>query len=254
MYSQKIPCLSDYGNDCPKCGGTGYIMIKNEIEGYGEIEEAKACPVCKGQKRTSDVTGVPVKYFDANLTSFDFKIYSANTQGLQKVINSYFEKYELCKKQNKGLYLWSKTPGTGKTFLTCCLARSIMMKYDLQMRFVTVLDYLRAVAESCNRQQGTEDTSEIYRECELLVLDDLGTQKNGEWQEQEIFRLINERQNNGKIMLFTSNYPPEQLRLSDRTIDRILKGSIVLQMPEESIRRMKAQKEQERFLKEILGN
>ena len=85
----------------------------------------------------------------------------------------------------------------------------------------------------------------------MLVLDDIGTQKTGDWQQQELFRLINERSNAGKLIIFTSNMLPEKLNVDSRTIDRIRKMSIVLQMPEESIRLKKAQAEQNEFLKRI---
>jgi len=45
---------------------------------------------------------------------------------------------------------------------------------------------------------------------------------------------------------------PEDLDLDDRTIDRIMKKSVVLQMPEESIRNRKAKEEQDSFLMDIL--
>ena len=126
-----------------------------------------------------------------------------------------------------------------------------MVKYDLRMRFITVPDYLAMVGESYKRQQGANDESAVYRECDLLIFDDLGTQKTGEWQEQEIFRLINERLNSGKITIYTANMPPENLNIGERTIDRILKTSVVLQMPEEGIRQKQAKQEQDRFLKDI---
>ena len=85
----------------------------------------------------------------------------------------------------------------------------------------------------------------------MLVLDDIGTQKTGDWQQQELFRLINERSNAGKLINFTSNMPPEKLNVDSRTVDRIQKMSIVLQMPEESIRLKKAQAEQNEFLRRI---
>ena len=72
-------------------------------------------------------------------------------------------------------------------------------------------------------------------------------------QDQELFRLINCRLENGCVTIFTSNIPPEKLALNDRTKDRIIKESVVIQMPEESIRRKKAASEQQAFLQSILG-
>lgn len=174
-----------------------------------------------------------------------------NLDKLQQVVRSFVDNYGKWKEAGKGLYLWSKTPGSGKTFLSCCVAKSAMMKNNLKMRFITTPDYLAKVGDSYKRQQGSLDESQIYRDCALLVLDDLGTQKNGDWQEQELFRLINERLNTGCITIFTANMAPEELKIDNRTIDRIRKSSIVLQMPEESIRLKKAQEEQERFLENI---
>lgn len=245
---KKADAALNYGNECQKCNGTGYITSQDK---EGRLM-SEPCPECRKKERSGDTTGIPTKYHDTDLNSFHFDVYGVNMDEIKEVITRYFEKYLMCEKQGKGLYLWSKTTGSGKTFLSCCLARSIMIKFDLKMKFITAPDYLKAVVESYNRQQGTEDVSEIYRTCALLVLDDLGAQKGGEWQEQEIFRLINERQNEGKITFITSNYPPEQLKTSDRVIDRIIKNSLTLRMPEESIRRKNAQKEQEQFLKELL--
>lgn len=100
---------------------------------------------------------------------------------------------------------------------------------------------------------GTEDLSERYRLCDLLILDDIGAQKTGDWQEQEIFRIVNERLNNRRITIFTSNMPPEKLNVGSRTIDRIRKMSVVVQMPEESIRLKKAQDEQDAFLRKVFS-
>lgn len=127
-----------------------------------------------------------------------------------------------------------------------------MIKHDLRMRFITVPDYLVKVGESYKRQQGEYDESAVYRECDLLIFDDIGSQKSGEWQQQEIFRIINERLNTRKTIIFTSNMCPEDLNLNDRIIDRIMKNSVVLQMPEEAIRRKEAKEEQDSFLRDIL--
>lgn len=155
-------------------------------------------------------------------------------------------------KQGKGLYLWSKTTGSGKTFLACCLARSLMMKYDLQMRFITAPDYISVVGDSYKRDRGELDSSEVYRECKLLVLDDIGAQADKDWQRQELFRLINKRMEDGNVTIYTSNMSTDNLNVDARTRDRIVKVSVELQMPEESLRRKKAEMEQNEFLKEVL--
>lgn len=240
---------------CPVCGGSGWETYNpGEILGYGVPQDyVRPCSRCRAQRRMQDETGVPPQFRDADLGKFGFESYSHDMGKLRKIAEDFLGHYrERWEKSGKGLYLWSKTPGSGKTFLSCCIGKSVMIKHDLRMRFITLPDYLSKVGESYKRQPGERDGSAVYRECDLLILDDIGTQKNGEWQSQEIFRIINERLNTGKVIIYTSNMCPEDLNMDERIIDRIMKKSVVLQMPEESIRRQEAKKEQDDFLKGIL--
>lgn len=237
--SQKAPY------SCGSCTAfcmNGLRLCKEKIEINGEEVEREVFIKCPnaGEVRGKDVTGIPSLYYDADYSKFNFNTYSTPITGIKKITDSFFREYKTWGDKGKGLYLWSETPGSGKTMLSCCLAKSIMVKYDLQMRFVTVPDYLSLVAESYKRDKGKEDKSEVYRNCSLLVFDDIGTQKEGSWQEQELFRIINQRTQNGLITVYTSNSSPEELHIGSRTIDRIIKSSVVIRMPEESIRRKQA--------------
>lgn len=254
MWQQSTAALNC---DCPVCHGSGWeIYNPGYIEGYGVPQDyARPCPRCKGQARANDRTGVPPQFEDAGLERFGFNSYSRSVENLKKITTDFLYKYkERWEANGKGIYLWSRTPGSGKTFLACCIGKSVMVKHDLQFRFITAPDYLAKVGDSYKRDRGDIDETEVYRKCSLLVLDDLGAQKSGEWQEQELFRLINERLNAGKISIYTSNMPPDSLNLDSRAIGRIKKTAIVLQMPEESIRDKQTQAEQDDFLKDIIGN
>lgn len=254
MSQESRPTQSGYGNECPVCHGTGWEVYSHEVEGYPTpLLLARICPRCKGRRRVNDQTGIPPEYRDADISKFDYSVYQRNTDRMAKVFTSFVEDFEKWGRQGKGLYLWSKTPGSGKTFLACCIARSLMIKYDLQMRFITVPDYIDTVGEKIKRARGEEDRSKVYQECDVLVFDDIGAQSSGEWQQQEIFRLVNRRMENGKITIYTSNMSTDSLNVGPRTRDRIIKASIELQMPEESIRKKKAEREQQNFLQEVLN-
>ncbi len=248
---------SNYGNDaCPICRGTGWESYIATVLDYGapvNLNYCKPCTKCSGVRRTADRTGVPDEYYDADMSKFKFDSYSADMSKIKRFADSFFGDYQKWMNNSKGLYLWSKTPGSGKTFLACCMAKSVMIKYDVQMRFVTAPDYIAAVGDSYKRERGEIDGSQIYRECGLLVLDDIGAQAgNKDWHKQEMFRLINTRMSKGLVTIYTSNMPPEDLNVDDRTKDRIIKTAICIRMPEESIRRRKAVNAQDEFLKSIM--
>ena len=242
--------------ECPVCHGMGWELYTATVTDYGVPEEvtyARICPRCKGGHRAIDRTGTPKEYHDADLGKFDFGAYACDMDKMQNLCHSFLGHFADWERAGKGLYLWSKTPGSGKTFLACCLAKSVMMKYDLSMRFVTAPDYIDSVGQSYKRERGEEDPSQIYRECGILVLDDIGAQADKDWQKQEMFRLINRRMEDGNITIYTSNMSTDTLNVDARTRDRIIKTSIELRMPEESIRKKKAAAEQRAFLAGVMG-
>lgn len=240
---------------CPVCGGSGWELYYRAEEMYGGAmaQFARPCERCRGKMRGEDFTRVPPQFRNADIGKFNFKSYSVNIDKIKKLAMSVVNDFKKWETAGKGLYLWSKTPGSGKTFLACCIAKSIMIKYDLQMRFTTSPDYISAVGDSYKRERGERDESEIFRNCKILIMDDIGAQQGKEWQQQELFRIINKRLSEGNITFYTANMPPEKLNLEDRTIDRIIKTCVTIQMPEESIRSKKAKSEQDRFLKDVVG-
>lgn len=248
----RVVSVSGNKETCPICGGSGWEMYSAPAEIYGGkmAQFAKKCSKCGG-KRDEDVSGIPFQ--ECDITRFNFKVYSVSIDKIEKIALSIVDNFKKWENAGKGLYLWSKTSGSGKTYLASCIARSLMIKYGLKVKFITCPDYIAAVGDSYKRERGEQDKSEIFRSCQLLILDDIGAQIGRDWQSQELFRLINKRMSERLITFYTSNMAPENLNLDDRIINRIVKSSIVIQLPEESIRLKKARDEQEKFLKDIIG-
>lgn len=254
---------------CPTCKGNGWILYKPDsrlfydIYGDTEIEPneyAKPCPDCHGGKNQryrdaneKDLTGVPEAFRFADISKFKYDVYAADTRMLKRIVKSFVEDYEKWENEGRGLYIWSAMPGSGKTFLASCLGKSIMVSKDRKFRFISTPDYLALVGESYKRERGEADPSEVYRTCELLVLDDIGAQMSKEWQQQELFRLIDMRMKAQKITIYTSNHPTQSLNVDDRIKSRISAMSVMIQMPEESVREKQAADNRKDFLDRVLG-
>lgn len=256
MEQQKAKVASTFGSsECLDCGGSGWELFPKYVEEYEEtLLFARRCSKCFG-KIYRDLTGVPEQFADTDIDKFDFNAYPDKylngMEKLKKIACSMLADWKEWDLQSRGLYLWSKTPGSGKTFLACCIGKSVMMKYNLQMRFISAVDYISLVGESYKRERHEADASEIFRKCKLLVLDDIGSQISRDWQEQELFKLIDTRNAEGLITVYTSNLSPENLKLEERTKSRIIDRSIVIQMPEESVRLKKSQQRQQKFLQAL---
>ena len=244
-------------NSCPKCHGSGWVLYESSdgtAELYGEpvmIEYAKRCNCMTNAFVSEDRTEFPTIYQDCDIYKFDWNAYGVNTDDMKRVAFSFFNQFEKWQKESKGLYIWSKTPGSGKTYLSACVAKSVMLRTQKVVKYITPVDYMDKV--SIGYKDKTIEPARVYRECSLLVLDDIGTQIQSEWHSQELFRLIDYRTVNNLPTIITSNYKVEDLKIDERTKSRILKSSIVLHMPEVSVRNKMAAAEQGDFVNRILG-
>ena len=249
---------------CPKCKGRGYITYlessKNHKDVYGDrefdLEYVRKCDACNGFKATAeDLTNVPDEYREACLPKFNWDIYGIDLNGRKRIAESFFKDFKKWADKSNGLYIYSKTAGSGKTFLACCLGKSVMMKYNLRFKFITAPDYFDKVSEGYALQKqgvGGSSPADIYKECELLVFDDIGAQMDKAWQSQELFKLINERVNRGLVTIYTSNVQLTKLNIDERIKSRILGTTIEFPMPEVPIREIKQRSNQNDFLNKVL--
>ena len=114
-----------------------------------------------------------------------------------------------------GLYLWSPTPGTGKTALAITAIRETIRlgKVRRLASFFTMQDIIEICRQTFPEQTLLEDHpigSRLF-ESELLVIDDVGKGRLTEWASSEYFRVINRLYNECRPVIFTSNLPPSGL-------------------------------------------
>lgn len=240
---------------CKKCRDLGYVFVEENLEDYGYHQYAKVCPVCKAGNPDDQriKAGLPRKFFATCFPDFKFESYSGDTEDIKKIAGSFFRDFEKWKDDALGLYLWSNIRGSGKTMLSCALSNSLMIKYGISVRFVTVPDYLDYLKHSFSRKPEETDHARQYRECDLLILDDFGAEKNGTWQNQELFRLVDYRYTKQLPVIVTANSPVNQLECNARIIDRLYDMTVMLQLPEEGIRMKKADDRKRRFLSSVIS-
>ena len=251
---------------CPTCKGVGMIVFSQE--GYEDGQKAcfaSPCPTCKGGldvrtetvKRLSDIPSV---YYDKGYQSFNWNIYR-DSDGKQidmskrrMIVEDFLKNYRKWKSKGYGLYLNSKTKGTGKTFLASCICNELMELYGIRTKFVNATKILDI------SKSGDKESPDIYKRepirllsnCELLVLDDIGQKKNGEnWINEVMFTIVDDRMNNGLVTLYTSNLEVGALPLDPRIIDRISKTSISMTLPEYNVRLNESYDDKVIFLKDI---
>jgi len=174
-----------------------------------------------------------------SFSSSNFDIFS-NKDEIKKIY-SLMEKW--CQKDSEKtlIYLLGNT-GTGKTYLTSCMANEFISQGKivyLTTAFNLSQDFLKFHRSFDDKEKAS--TFENYLETEILFIDDLGTEPiYNNVSREYLYLLINERKNKGLRTIITSNLEPIDIRekYDERIFSRIMdkEHSIVLKLDSKDVR------------------
>jgi DNA replication protein DnaC len=119
--------------------------------------------------------------------------------------------------------------GTGKTYLAAALARLLLVEDVLPVTFITVADLLESLRPSGH--DSTEMDMAQFKLSPVLVLDDLGAERVTPFGIEQLTRLANERMQQCRPTIITSNLAPPQIKAlydDQRLIERLFGGCTLL--------------------------
>lgn len=203
---------------CSKCKDTGYV-------------ENKKC-ICYKQKlvklyyKNSELENM-LKV--NNFNYFNYNYFSAKrAEGENESPRKKIEKnVQMCldfiKKFNSSdeNLLFYGSPGTGKTFLSCCIAKKLLDNGNLVIYRTSesLIDDLRKI-----RFSNEQDLAELITDCDLLIIDDLGAEQISDFSRTELFNILNKKLLKHKKMLISTNLSLEDIMkiYSDRITSRLI--------------------------------
>lgn len=186
---------------CDKCGGSGYIG-SNMCECLTELcrqEQKKEVSVLSGSREAFNQ--FRLDYYPDRI---DPK-YGASPRTIMERNLKICRTYALTFAPNAGNLLFVGGTGLGKTFLSACIARAVADRgYSVVYESA---GHLFGKLEQAKFSPSEEARREAARftECDLLILDDLGTEMPGQFVTAAFYTLLNDRILAGKPMVISTN-------------------------------------------------
>lgn len=212
----------DYLNlhyNCPKCKDTGFIGIEKcscfkskLIKLYykdSDLEEAV---------KTNNFKNFNINLYPNHKLNDERYTPRKNIEDILKYITG--EYLPNFKNSNTNLLFYGNS-GTGKTFLSWCIAKELLDKGFLVV-YKTSDDLLRALKDI--KFNNDTDLENLLINCDLLIIDDLGSEQITDFSSTELFTLINKKILKNKKMLISTNLslPLISKRYSERISSRII--------------------------------
>lgn len=139
----------------------------------------------------------------------------------------------------RNLYLYSTNCGNGKTSWSLRLAQSYLNKVwysttvDCKVLFINVPKFFIKLKENISApNEYIAHIKKYVTQCDLVVWDDIGTKVGTEFEVENLLDIINNRIDNGKSNIYTSNIAPEMLRncVGDRLYSRVINLSSIIEL------------------------
>lgn len=196
--------------DCPRCRDHGYVGTKPcacLLKLYDEEQTKELSKLLKLGGQTFD--SFRLDYYDDRPDAS-----GSSPRAKMEMV------YETCLLYARrfGSYatnlLMTGAPGLGKTFLSACIAREVSGQ-----GYSVVYDTAISVFERFEQQKFSRNVDEEAREdlaryfnCDLLILDDLGTEMTTSFTTSALYDLVNTRLTSERRTIINTNLSPAELR------------------------------------------
>ena len=222
------PSYADRIYTCPYCKDTGFI-----VKSDGPAEKCKCF-----RKRESEIlleqSGMAALLANNNFSVMRTDVFDEETK------DHFVKAVEYCRgfidsfDTDYRNILFCGTVGTGKSFLSCCIASDLIASYHsvVYMSAKTLFDTLAEAQFSREKLPEVAAVRERIYDCDLLIIDDLGTEMTNSFVGTELFSIITERYNSRRSVIISTNLELAQLRdrYSDRVFSRITGSYDVLRL------------------------
>ena len=203
---------TDVKYECEKCGDTGYVDEKM-------CECMKRELVMAGYE-SSGLGRLIAKQSFENFSLDYYKTGGANYQMMERFYNSLSTFAQNFSADTYMNFLLMGGTGLGKTHLSTAVAKTVIEK-GFDVLYISAIDMFGAFEQ---KQFGNgEDNTHRYFECDLLIIDDLGTELTNQFTVSCLYNVINSRINSNKSTFINTNFSKKEIeaKYAERITSRL---------------------------------
>lgn len=252
LSKRKIACLVKYGYPsdylephyfCEDCQDTGYI-------GTEKCHCFKQAVVDLIYAQSNVKQAIMLE----NFKTFSFSYYNddtpdpvtgltplANIKDVMEKVDNFITNFQT---SDENLLFYGNT-GVGKTFLSHCIAGELLSR-GYTVIYLTAFELFHTLEhytfdKNSENQESYENQFDNILDCDLLIIDDLGTELNNSFTSSQFYLCINERYLKRKSTIISSNLFLEEIGsvYSERIFSRLTSNYILLRIFGEDIRILK---------------
>ena len=192
---------------CTNCGGSGYV-------GTAMCECLRELCRQEQKKEISVLSGGKESFSQFRLDYYPDRIdpkYGASPRVIMDRNFQSCRRYALTFSQNSGNLLFVGGTGLGKTFLSACVARAVADRgysvvYETASHLFSKLEQAKFSPHEENKREAEKLTA-----CDLLIIDDLGTEMPGQFVTAALYSLLNDRIRAGMPMVISTNLNVDEM-------------------------------------------
>ena len=191
-------------------------------------------------------------FSDAEMQGWTFANDDNSNKRVSEIARRYAENFWEMKGRSKGLLFYG-TVGTGKTFAAACIANALIDKGVPAL----VTNFARLTNTIGGMYEGKQQYIDGLSRFDLLVIDDLASERDTEYMNEIVFQIIDSRYRSGLPLIVTTNLTAEEIKhpaevKRQRIFSRLLEMCIPVEV-KGADRRKEALKSDFNELKDLLG-
>ena len=227
---------------CPLCGDTGYVQ--------GGV--CRCLRAYYAREQLAELSRL-LPLGEDSFETFSFDWYDSAVQPAFGVSprENMERNFDACRDyayqfaRGSGSLLLSGGTGLGKTFLSACIAR-VVSENGFSVVYDTAASVFGRFEDAkFRRDDGGSEEVDRCMKCDLLILDDLGTEMTTAFVQSALYQLVNGRLMAGRSTIISTNLAPEEIgsRYGRSVLSRLEGEYEILPFFGEDIRRLKRERQ-----------